>query len=183
VFYDFTDAELQGKFEFSEELKAKDAEEYKARRSRRNGLNLRLARICKAAVALFESKATYNDMIIIKDEANSELATVLNAGPKQLMGNYPTVRIFNKSVAPVIGATITPTISGLAKLADERNKLPEPITKDDVESATRLSPDTKDFSAIINEAILVIRSMEGKFTNQQKTQLKTLLTEIEKYAK
>jgi len=177
VVYDFTDTALKGKFEFSEDLKEKDEEEYKKRRSRRNALNMRLARVCKAAVALYEAKATAEDMQISKNEETGELNAIIAKGPKEVMGKSGTIQIHSKSVSPVDGATATPTISGLAKLADQQHKT-KPSSKQETESTDKKAPAAADFTAVINAAIMAVKAKEGKTSAQEKTLLQNLANEI-----
>lgn len=177
VVYDFTDEALKGKFEFSEDLKEKDEDEYKKRRSRRNALNMRLARVCKAAVALFEAKATADDMQITKDEATGELRAVISKGPSEVMGKSGEVQIHSKSVSPVEGGTATPTISGLAKLADNNHK-PVAASKSETETTDKKFPAAADFVAVINAAIMAVRGKENTVTAAEKALLMTLANEI-----
>lgn len=177
VIYDFTDEALKGKFEFSEELKEKDEEEYKKRRSRRNALNMRLARVCKAAVALFEAKTTADDLQISKNDATGELEAVITKGPKEVMGKSGTVQIHSKSVSPVEGATATPTITGLAKLADSKHKT-KPDSKQQTEATDKKEPAAADFVAVINAAIMAVKGKEGAVSAQEKALLNNLAAEI-----
>lgn len=177
VIYDFTDNALKGKFEFSEELKEKDQDEYKKRRSRRNALNMRLARVCKAAVALFEAKTTANDLQISKNDKTGELEAVITKGPKEVMGKEGTVQIHSKSVSPVEGATATPTITGLAKLADTKHKgVAE--SKQKAEATDKKAPAAADFTAVINAAIMAVKGKEGVLSAQEKALLQNLAAEI-----
>lgn len=179
VVYDFTDEALENQFNFSEELKSSDEEEYKRRRSRRNALNMRLAKVCKAALALHEAQATIDDMALTQENDGSLTATI-SKGPADVMGEVGTVQIMNKSVAPVTGATVSPTISGLARVADKAHKTTKLSSKNDAETSTRKdSVDTKDFTAIVNAALIAIRSCEGTFTATQRTLLKNVLTELQ----
>lgn len=181
VIYDFTDATIKGKFDFNEELKEKDEEEYKKRRSRRNGLNMRLARVCKAALALAEANATTDDMKISQGE-DGELNAVITKGPSEVMGKEGEVQIHSKSVSPVEGASSTPTITGLAKLSDKKHK-EEPASKNATETTTRDEIANQDFLAIINAAIVAVRAKEGTVDAQEAQVLKNLLTEIQKCVK
>lgn len=184
IMYDFTDKALKGKFDFTEELKEKDEAEYTRRRSRRNALNMRLQRVCKAALALFEAKATPDDTQIVRDDDTGELKAVLTKGPKEVMGKEGTIQIYSKSVSPVEGATVTPTITGLSKYADTKHKKDkEPASKSATETSNRNEGGAKDFAATINAAIMVVKALEGNPNTQQKAQLKNLLTEIEKCVK
>lgn len=178
VVYDFTDKALKGKFDFNEELKEKDEEEYKKRRSRRNALNMRLARVCKAAIALYEAKATTDDLQIAKDEESGELQAVITKGPKEVMGKEGKVQIHSKSVSPVEGASATPTITGLAKLADNVHK-PKTESKQKAESTDKKAPSDNDFASVVNAAIMVVKAKEGKVTAQEKQLLTNLQKEIE----
>lgn len=177
VIYDFTDEVLKGKFDFNEELKEKNEDEYKKRRSRRNALNMRLARVCKAAIALYEAKTGTEDLQIAKDEETGELQAVITKGPKEVMGKEGKVQIHSKSVSPVEGASATPTISGLAKLADKKHKV-QPESKQKTESADKKTPDASDFVAVINAAIMAVKAKEGKVSAQEKTLLQNLNNEI-----
>jgi hypothetical protein len=193
VLYDFTDEMLKGKFEFenaiasyqfkpSEDGSTKReyteavVEDHKHRRSRRNALNMRLARVCKASIALFEAKATTADMQITKDEATGELQAVISKGPSEVMGKSGTVQIHSKSVSPVEGAKVTPTISGLAKHADSVHKTVS-ASKSKAETTDKKTPLAADFFAVINAAIMAIKSKEGKVSAQEKALLQNLVSE------
>lgn len=181
VSYDFTDEALKGKFDFSEELKEKDEEEFKARRSRRNALNIRLQRVCKAAAALVDAGATTNDMTLSKGDDGTYIASITK-GPKEVMGKEKEVTISNKSVPAVDGASLSPTITGLAKHADAKFK-PQPISKETVETGKGgKSSDTteKDFMAIMNTAIMALKAKEGNLSEDEKRVVKNFLTEVKK---
>lgn len=184
VLYAFTDEKLKNKFYFDEALKEKDENEYKSRRSRRNGLNMRLARVCKAALALYEAKATPDDMQVTKDDETGELSAVITKGPKEVMGKEGKVQIHAKSVSPVEGATATPTITGLAKFSDNKHKpVSETASKANIESGGREEGGAKDFTATVNAALMCIKALEGNPNAKQKALLKNVLTEIEKCVK
>jgi len=178
IIYDFTDPKVAGKFDFTKELEEADPDEYKKRRSRRNGLNLRLARVCKAAVALNEADATTDDMRIEKTE-DGGLEAVITKGPAEVMGEEASVQIFSKSVSPVEGASVTPTVTGLAKLADSVHK--PKTSKADVEQASRNEGGSvADFHAVMNAAIMAIRGLEGEPDRSQIDLLNAVMAEIGK---
>lgn len=188
--YDFTDEALKGKFYFDEELKKSDEAEYTKRRSRRNSLNIRLQRVCKAALALFEAGANVENIQVEKSD-DGELSAVITKGPKEVMGSSANaqgegrIQLHAKSVPAVEGATVTPTITGLAKVADSQHKA-KPASKDEIETAKSAKGEKasgEDFLAIVNAAIMAIRNKEGKVSASERTILKTLLTETEKCVK
>lgn len=177
VIYEFTEDALKDKFYFDDELKEKDEEEFKRRRSRRNALNMRLARVCKAALALFEAEATPDDMQITQNEETGELQAVITKGPKELMGEEGNVQIHSKNAAPVKGASATPTIGGLAKLT-EATHAPKDEPKSKAKTETSNRGEAADFTAVMNAAIMAIKAKEGKFTKAETTLLNNLEAEI-----
>lgn len=174
VIYDYTDSDLKGKYEFNEELRRTDVEEYKRRRSRRTSLNIRLQRVCKAAVTLIDSGATMANLTITQDVDGNPCAKITK-GPSEVMGNKDVVQIHSRSVAPVEGASATPTITGLAKISDKkRRKKPEPkAVAEPVEDVSQ-----RDFTLIVNAAIDAIRGLDGNPSPNQTQQLRLLMTEI-----
>lgn len=198
VLYDFTDKSLKGSFDFDAAIAnykhdpekeekpsytSEQVEEEKKKRSRRNALNIRLARVCKAALALSEAKATPDNMVIEQAD-DGTLSAVINKGPSEVMGKEGTVQIHGKSVKPVEGATATPTVTGLAKLSDTKHKKAKETSKQDTETTTRKSGEGADVIATLNAALMVVKGLEGKPANkEQETALKNLLTEIKKCVK
>lgn len=192
VVYDFTDPELKGAYSFEQAIANYkfDAEkeesprytleriqEERQKRARRNALNTRLQRVCKAALELVEAKATPDDIQTIEKD-NGETAIVLTKGPKTIMGKSKSVEIASGNVAKVEGAEFTPTVTGLAKAADARHK---PASKQTTEHAQPTQE--QDLTALLNAALVNVEKREGTFTDQEKTIMKNLLTALQKYVK
>ena len=176
VEYSYTDKKIDSRFGFNTKMKEKDEVEYNKARSRHNALNMRLARVCKAAIALAEAHATVDNMQVTTDESG-EIQAMITKGPAEVMGLSPKIQIHSKSVSPVEGATATPTISGLAKLADTMHK---PVTKsrEEIETTDRKKP--QDHLAILNAALMCVKSLEGKADKTLLNLLQNLQDEIGK---
>lgn len=190
VVYAFTDPALKEAYSFEQAIanykhgededkpkySPEQVAEHKQRRSRRNALNIRLANVCKAALALYESKATIDDLSYREKEDGTRVA-VLTKGPKEVMGKSASIDIVVGNAAKAKGATLTPTISGLAKAADHKHK---PATKQTTETAKKdgAPKDENDFLALINAAMMAVKAREGTFTDAEKQAMKNLGAEI-----
>lgn len=195
VIYEFTDTNLSGAYDFVSGIASYkyDAEkdkdnagpeypedvvaEHKRARSRRNALNIRMQRVCKAAAALLDAKATTAD-IVLEQDASGEMVPKITKGPAEVMGKADAIEIQTGNSAKVEGATQTPTISGLAKVADATHKT-QPVKKDGGEGNATNSASVSaegDFVALINTALRAIQQREGEFSDTEKTAMKSLKT-------
>lgn len=195
VEYEFTDATLKEQYYFPASMndpkkESESAEEYLARtseymkrRSRRNSLNIRLARCVKAAIALLEAGATADNIVYRTNESGAN-EIVLTAGPKEVFGEEKEVVIVSGNAAKMKGATQTPTLSGIVKVADEKHKTKPAAKGDSGEGATRKPTDgvasgtEQDFLALVNATLMSIKGREGKFADAEKAVLKNLLEVI-----
>lgn len=184
----FTDANLAEAYEYDDELKKSDEAEYKRRHSRKVALNVRLARCCKAALALHEAGATMAD-VKYKDDEQGNRVPVITKGPSAVMGSAKEVVIHAKNTALAEGASIRPTLGSLAKFADATHKEPkqkEP-SPNNVENNTRKPGEggnsEEDFLAIANTFLIAIRGREGQFSDTEIAVMKNVLTELSQYAK
>ena len=179
VEYSFTDPKLETQFHFPNSLKEQDEAEFLRRRSRRNSLNIRLARCCKAAIAMIESKATVSDITYRENAETKEREAVISKGPKEVMGKAKEAVIHTKNTAKIDGAEYTPTIAGLARVSDAKHKT---TAKNDVETSTRAAGDKganeADFLAMANAFIMVVKGREKTFSEAEKTAMKNVLTEL-----
>lgn len=178
--YSFKDPKLSDKFYFTSELKTQDEEEYKRRRSRRNALNLRLNRACKAALALHEAGAKPSDMQIKENAKTKIVEASIKTGPKEIFGatNEPIV-ISSGSKQPLDGASVSPTITGLASVSDNAHKT---ATKNSTEQANKKTESQKDIDALLNTALMTIRKLAdaNSATDAQKSVIKNILTEAQR---
>lgn len=194
VEYEYTDPALQAQFHFpasmndprkegeSDESYVARTSEYLRRRSRRNSLNLRLARCAKAAIALTEANATIDD-IQYRDNAAGQTEAVLTKGPASVIGKGKEVVIVSGNAKAVEGAAYSPTITGLVKVADAGHKV-APSKPASGEGATRQptdgdkSGDEQDFLAMCNAFLMTIKGREGVFADAERTVLNNVLAEI-----
>lgn len=185
----FTDDSLAEAYEYDDDLKKSDETEYKRRHSRRVALNVRLARCCKAALALFEAGATMAD-VQYKDNEDGTRSPVITKGPVEVMGNQKEVVIHSKNTALVEGATVRPTLGSLAKFSDDKHK--EKPAKEDAGSAGNIESQTRkageggtseqDFLALANAFLMAVRGREGQFSETEIASMKNVLTEVSQYA-
>jgi hypothetical protein len=87
------------------------------------------------------------------------------------------------------GATLTPTFSGLAKVADNKHKV-APAAAKSGEGATRKETDGKpsdnpeqDFLAMANTFLMMIKGREGVFTDTERTAMLNVYNEIKAIGK
>lgn len=195
VEYEFTDATLKDAYYFPaamndpKKLGEDDVTyttriaEFTKRRSRRNALNIRLNRCVKAAIALAESGANA-ESIVYRENDNGSVDIVLTAGPKAVMGDEKEVVIVTGNTAKVKGASQTPTLSGIVKVADDAHKEKPAAKADSGEGATRKATDgdttanENDFLAMVNAMLMTIRGRENVFQDAEKAALRNLLDEI-----
>lgn len=196
VEYAFTDKALENQYYFpssmndakketetDEEYKTRTAE-YVRRRAQRNALNNRLSRCCKAAIALIESGADASSLVYRENKDTGAVEVVLTKGPAEVVGTKGEVVIVTGNAAKAEGATLTPTFSGLAKVADAKHKV-APAAAKSGEGATRKETDGKpsenpeqDFLAMGNTFLMMIKGREGVFTDTERTVMMNIFTEI-----
>ena len=191
VVYSFTDPELKDAFTWEDKIASYvfDPEkekkprydedtimDHKSRRSRRNGLNMRLARVCKAAFALVDTGASVNDLKYENDKP------VITKGPKAIMGDNDKVVIQTGSSArKAEGASIPPTITGLSKVA-VASREDQTSSKAETESNSGTATggiDEKDMLASMNTLLMMVKGREGVFSDVEKQAMVNLVTEIE----
>lgn len=195
VEYAFTDTLLENNYYFpssmndpkkegeSEEAYKTRTSDYTRRRAQRNALNNRLARCCKAAIALIESGADASSLVYRENKDTGAVEVVLTKGPKEIVGTKGEVVIVTGNAAKAEGASLTPTFSGLAKVADAKHKV-APAAAKSGEGATRKETDgtatnaEADFLALMNTAVMAIKSREGVFTDTERTVMLNLFNEI-----
>lgn len=185
VIYEFTDPLLAGEYNYNEELKKKDETEYNRRSSRRNALNIRLNKIIRAAVALYES-GTRPEHMVYKQDTDGSTVAVITKGPDAVKGEdleivlKPGVGKAGKAK----GATHTASLNGLAKLADSEHREKEPESKSGIEGTTLKDGETsttnseENFLATANTLIRMINGREKTFSDPERTVLKNILTTI-----
>jgi len=180
VEYTFTDPALKDQFYLDGNLKETDEPEYLRRRSRRNSLNIRLARVCKAAIALHDANATPADLSY-RDNEDGTRSAMITKGPRDVMGKDVSVSINSDARKPLEGAKFSPSITGLAKQADSMHK-EAAVSKDAAESATTKPGEgvsgEADMLAVANTLVMMIKGREGKFSKTEETVLLSLLTVI-----
>lgn len=194
VEYAFTDPKLRDTFYFDQavasikepkdEAEANAVEEHRRRRSRRNSLNIRLQKVAKAAVAMIDAGASFEDIVYKENPTTGRTEPVITKGPKEVLGKNDEIVITGKGATVAEGATTSPTLAGLAKLADARHK----ASSDDASSKGSTEATTKkegegsrgtseeDFLSTANVMITLIKQREGKFSDPEKTALKNILT-------
>lgn len=167
------------KFDKEKEEKPKytddEISQHRACRSRRNGLNLRLSRCCKAACALLDADAEATDLVYVDEKP------VLKKGPVEVMGKEEKVIVHTGlGASKADGAKIIPTVSALAKFAKDKEDKPA-ASKSEIE--TTADPTTGEASTIVSEQdflamasamLMAVKRREGKFTDAEATVLRNL---------
>jgi len=200
VVYSFEDEQLAGAYEFTQAIASykhdpeketkpsytdDEVADHRARRARRNALNIRLARVCKAALTLIDAKADVTDLTYREKEDGTRVPT-LTKGPKEVMGKSKEVTIATGNAAKVEGASASPTMSGLAKVSDAKYKSDtsakaaskgEGANKQDAATSNEA-----DFLALVNSTLQAVKKREGEFTKAEKQAMQNL-AEVLKSAK
>jgi hypothetical protein len=180
VEYSYTDPSLKDQFFLDGALKETDEAEYLRRRSRRNSLNIRLARVRKAAIALHDANATPDDLVY-RDNDDGSKSAVITKGPRDIMGEGAEVSINSDARKPLEGAKFSPSITGLAKMADSAHKEVAP-SKDKAETDAGKAGEgvngEADFLATVNTLVMMIKGREGKFAKTEETALRSLASQL-----
>lgn len=168
VSYQWTSDTVRNLYEYTQELKDKDPAEHTRRFNNRKRLNMKLSEACKAACSLKDQGLKTDDMFYSEDpETKLPVPTIRNA-PKQITGDKTEIQLGARKA--VAGATMTPTMTSLVKLASEAHKVKEVKSKDVVdpnemqEGHAKLGITDEDFGSIVNTLIRTINNQEYTFT-------------------
>lgn len=175
VQYAWTDDLIKNLYEYSEELKKSDLEEYTRRFNNRKRLNMRLNEAYRAVAILRDQGLSTDDLFYSEAEDGSMVPTIRNA-PKAIGGDEGVIQMNARK--PVKGATLSPTMASLVKLANEKHKSePKGDRADKGEQRkgeAQLGMNDEAFGRIVNTLRNAISAQEGEFTEDMKKQIKAL---------
>ena len=183
VKYVWTDPSIEKLYSYTKKLKEEDENEYNRRFNNRKRLNMRLNEAYRAAAILRDQGLTTDDLFYSEDEVGNMVPTIRNA-PKALGGEVGIIQMNQKK--PVKGATLSPTMSSLVKLANDKHKAPKADRNDkgeNREGEAKLGMTDEAFGRIVNTLRQAITSQEGKYTEEMIKHVKALYQFIEPIAK
>lgn len=183
VRYVWTDPAVEKLYSYTKALKEKDAAEYERRFNNRKRLNMRLNEAYRATAILRDQGLSTDDLFYSEDDNGNMVPTIRNA-PKALGGETGIVQMNQRK--PVKGATLSPTMSSLVKLANEKHKAPKADRNDKGEKRegeAKLGMTDEAFGRIVNTLRQAITTQEGNYTEEMKKQIKSLHAFLEPIAK
>ena len=174
--YAWTDPAIEEMYSYTEELKKANAEEYTRRFNNRKRLNMRLNEAYRAVAILRDQGLSSDDLYYSEAEDGSMVPTIRNA-PKAIGGDDRVVQMNARK--PVKGATLSPTMSSLVKLANDKHKASD--RQDDRndkgeqrKGEAQLGMNDEAFGRIVNTLRNAITAQEGTFTDDMKKHIKAL---------
>jgi len=180
IVYEWTDKNIENMYSYTKELQDEDKAEYTRRFNNRKRLNMKLSEAYKAVAALKDQGLKPADLFYSENEAGEQVPTIQNA-PKELAGDSKSIQLGSRR--PIVGATMSPTMSSLIKLAEKAHKV-EPKTeerKDKGENrngVAQIGMSDEDFGSICNTVIRAVNAQENVFSEQQIKTLKALTSVI-----
>lgn len=174
VVYNWTNKEVEALYSYTAALKQENEAEYDKRFKNRKRLNQRFAEACKSVAALMDAGNKPSDLVYQKNDAGEFVPIIKNA-PKAISGEQDHVALGART--PVQGASHSPTMSSLVKIATTAHK-PKDATKgkegSEGDNKAKMGMSDEDFGAIVNQLRRAIDAQEGTLTSEMKKQLRAL---------
>lgn len=171
VSYEWSSEKIKNLYSYTAELKEEDAAEFQRRFNNRKRLNNVLSEACKAAAALKDQGLTINDLTYTDDpETGVKVPTIKNA-PKQIAGDKAEVQLGSRKA--VAGATMSPTMTSLVKIATQAHKPDDAKAKDRKDKGeersgiAKIGTSDEDFGSVCNTAIRLINAQEFEFSPEK----------------
>lgn len=161
---EWTDPDIERLYSYTKELKDKDEGEYNKRFNNRKRLNMRLNEAYRAVAILRDAGLKPDDLYYSEDKDGNMVPTIRNA-PKAIAGDVGVVQMNVRT--PVKGATLSPTMSSLVKLANDKHKAPKADRNDKGEQRqgdAKLGMTDEVFGRLINTVRQAITAQEGEFS-------------------
>jgi hypothetical protein len=175
VAYVWQDPSIEKLYAYTADLKESDKEEYTRRFNNRKRLNMRLSEAYKATALLLDNKLSPDDLFYSEDPDTGALVPTIRNAPKAIAGDEGTVRMNSRK--PVKGASVSPTMASLVKLATDKHKAPKADRTDkgeNREGEAKLGMTDEAFGNIVNTLRRAVNAQEGEFTPEMQKQLKAL---------
>jgi hypothetical protein len=172
----WTEPELEAQYVGSTELKEKDQAEYDKRAANWRRLTLALTTACKQTCVLLDNGVEPADLYY-NDEGNPVLAKA----PKDMQGKDKGEVVLGAR-KPREGATVSPTLSSLTKLATSGKKASKGQAEEKPGDVVMGMTD-ESFGSVCNVAIKAINAQEGKFSPGMIKHMKALADVIAKAVK
>lgn len=186
VEYIWTSTKIKELYEYTAELKDANPEEHLKRFNNRKRLNMKLSEAAKAACALKDQGLKIDDLYYTEHPDTKAMTPTIRNAPKEISGDLKEVQLGARKT--VAGASLSPTMSSLIKLATNRHK-PKDVEGTSTEAQTgvaNINITDEDFGAVCNQVIRVVNAQENEFSAEKLTHLKNLskfLAEAVKTAK
>lgn len=168
VEYHWTSERVTNLYEYTAELKEKDPAEYTRRFNNRKRLNAKLSEAYKAACALSDQGLKPDDLFYSEDPETKQPRPTIRNAPKQIAGDKGEIQLGGRKT--VAGATMTPTMSSLVKIAAEKHKPDSSDAKDNKNKGeerdghAKMGMSDEDFGSICNTLIRSITAQELEFS-------------------
>lgn len=183
VKYVWTDEGIENLYSYTKALKDANPAEYDRRFNNRKRLNMRLNEAYRATAILRDQGLSTDDLFYSEDDNGSMVPTIRNA-PKAVGGEAGIVQMNQRK--PVKGATLSPTMSSLVKLANDKHKAPKGDRADKGENRSgeaKLGIDDETFGRMVNTLRQAISAQENVFTADMVKHIKALYDFLEPVTK
>ena len=177
----WTDENVQKLYDYNAELKKENEAEFDRRFNNRKRLNFRLSEAYKAACTL-QTAAVTADKLVIEQGDNGPVGTI-NGGPKEMLGEAKKITLGFKT--PQTGASHSPTMASLVKLAvdkhkkDEEKSLERSDKGNDRSGEAKLGMSDEEFGKMVNNLKMAIKAQEGKLSANMIKQINSLKPVLE----
>lgn len=168
ITYAWKSEKIRSLYEYSQELKDKDPEENLKRFNNRKRLNMKLSEAAKAACALKDQGLKIDDLYYSEDPETKRLVPTIRNAPAAMAGDLKEVQLGSRT--KVAGATLSPTMSSLIKLATQKHKPDDSKANDkkdkgdDRAGVAKIGISDEDFGAICNTVIRTVNAQENEFS-------------------
>lgn len=168
ITYNWTSEKIRNLYEYSQELKDKDPEENVKRFNNRKRLNMKLSEAAKAACALKDQGLKIDDLFYSEDPDTKRLVPTIRNAPAAMAGDLKEVQLGSRT--KVAGATMSPTMSSLIKLATQTHKPDDSKANDKKDKGderggiAKIGISDEDFGAICNTVIRTVNAQENEFS-------------------
>jgi hypothetical protein len=183
IVYTWTSEGIRNLYEYTQELKDADPAEYTRRFNNRKRLNMKLSEAYKTACTLADQGLKPDDLYYSEDAETKAMVPTIRNAPKEIAGDRKEVQLGSRKA--VAGATMSPTMSSLVKLATEKHK-PEAAAASDKKDkgedragVAKIGISDEDFGSIVNTLIRTITAQENEFSAEKLKHLNACRKAIE----
>ncbi len=176
VEFTWTSEKLAKQYAYTKALKEENEAEYERRFNNRKRLNQRLSDACKSACTLLDAKLKSDDLFYSEDSTTGAMVPTIRNAPKAIGGTEGVIQMNQRK--PVAGATMSPTVASLIKIAKDKHNAPKGDRNDkgeNREGVAKLGMSDEDFGTVVNTLKRAINAPENTFSQAKYEQIESLV--------